>query len=72
MPHNLTVTVEDTLWGEMKRHPDIRWSVVMKEAAREKLRALTVLEKLAAKTRLSEEEIERFSVRLGKRITGRR
>lgn len=71
MPHNLTVTVEDDLWKEMKKHSEIRWSAVMKEAAREKLEALAVLKKLVSKTSISEKEIEKFALKLGKRITDR-
>ena len=40
----------------------------MKEA---KLKALRVLEKLAKESRLSEKEIEEFSVKLGKKISNR-
>lgn len=71
MPHNLTVTIEDPIWKEMKKHAEIRWSAVMKDAAKEKLRALAVLERLAGKTHLSEKEIEAFAVELGKKVTGR-
>ncbi len=71
MPHNLTVTVEDPLWENMKKHNEIRWSAVMKEAAKEKLKALDVLEKLSKK-HLSEKEIEKFAVKLGKEITSRK
>lgn len=71
MPHNLTVTVEDDLWDEMKKHAEIRWSAVMKEAAKEKLQALAVLKRLASKASLSEKDIKAFSVQLGKRITRR-
>ncbi len=71
MPHNLTVTVEDELWKEMKKHSEIRWSAVMKEAAREKLEALELLKKLVSKTFLSEKEIEKFALKLGKRVTNR-
>ena len=71
MAHNLTVTVEDSLWSEMKKHSEIRWSAVMKDAAKEKLRALEVLDRLAAKNKLSEKEIEKLAVALGRRITGR-
>mgnify|MGYP001578569673 FL=1 len=55
----------------MKKHNEIRWSAVMKEAAKEKLRALHILEKLAQKTKLSEKEIESLTVTLGKRVTQR-
>ena len=71
MPHNLTVTVEDELWKEMKKHSEIRWSAVMKEAAREKLEALAVLKKLVSKTSISEKDIEKFALKLGKRVTDR-
>ena len=72
MAHNMTVTVEDNLWGEMQQHPEIRWGTVMKEAAREKLKALFILQRLAAKSSFTEKEIEEISVRLGKKITGRK
>ena len=71
MPHNLTVTVEDDLWNEMKKHSEIRWSAVMKDAAKEKLQALAVLKKLVAKTSMSEKEIEQIALKLGKRVTDR-
>ncbi len=72
MTHNLTVTVEDDLWKEMKKHEEIRWSAVMKEAARQKLKAISLLDKLARKTTLSEREIEDFALKLGKKVSGRR
>ena len=71
MAHNLTVTVENSLWEDMKKHSEIRWSAVMKEAAKEKLKALELLEKISKNTKLAEKEIEDFSVKLGKRITQR-
>jgi len=71
MPHNLTVTVEEPLWKEMKRHQEIRWSAVMKEAAREKLKALAVLERFSKTRHLSEKELEEFALKLGKKVSGR-
>jgi len=64
----MTVTVEDPLWKEMKNHPEIRWGIIMKEAVREKIKALTVLNKLVQKNKLSEEDIEKFAIKLGKKI----
>jgi len=68
MPHNMTVTIEDPLWENMKEHHEIRWSAVMKESVKEKLKALQVLHHLTKSTKLSEEEINDFAVKLGKRI----
>lgn len=72
MPHNMTVTVEDPLWKEMKKHNEIRWSAVMRGAVKEKLKALAVLEKLSKKSTLSEKEIQSIAIKLGKKITSRR
>jgi len=71
MSHNMTVTIDDALWKEMKRRPEIRWSAVMKEAAKEKLEAMAVLERFAKKSRLSEEEIEKISIELGRKINSK-
>ncbi len=68
MPHNMTVTIDDELWKEMKQHPEIRWSTIMKEAAKEKLEALRTLERLASRSHLSEKEIEKISIELGRII----
>ena len=46
MTHNMTVSIEDPLWDAMKKHSEIRWSIVMKDAAKEKLNALAILERL--------------------------
>lgn len=72
MTHNMTVTVEEDLWDEMKKHSEIRWSQVMKEAAREKIRALVVLNKLMNKNKLSEKDINEFALKLSKKISGRK
>lgn len=64
----MTVGIDDDLWMEMKKHSEIRWGVVMKNAAKEKLEALRLLNTLTNKAGLSEEEIEKFSIELGKKI----
>ena len=68
MPHNMTVTIEEPLWEQMKTHQEIRWSAVMKEAVKEKLKALTVLNQLVSKTNLSEKDIQGFAIKLGRKI----
>jgi len=71
MAHNLTVTVDDELWEAMRKHNDIRWSAVMKQAAKEKIEALKILNALTKKTALSEKQIEALSVKIGKRVSHR-
>ncbi|MBS3127569.1 hypothetical protein J4410_00305 [Candidatus Woesearchaeota archaeon] len=72
MTHNMTVTVEEPLWKEMKKHHEIRWSAIMKDAAKEKLRALAILERYSKQSPLGEKEIKKISVELGKRISNRK
>lgn len=72
MPHNMTVTIEDPLWEKMKHCKDVRWSVVMKEAVERKINAIAILEKMASTNTLSEEEITRIAVKLGKKVSGRK
>ncbi len=68
MTHNMTVTIEDELWAKMKKHPEMRWGAVMKEAAREKAEALEILKMAVDKNKLSEKEIEEFAIILGRKI----
>ncbi len=67
----MTVTIDDELWAAMQKHDDIRWSVVMRRAIRDRLEALAALETVARKSALSEDEIERLSIDLGKKINRR-
>jgi S-adenosylmethionine:diacylglycerol 3-amino-3-carboxypropyl transferase len=71
MVHNLTVAVDDELWEQMQRRSEIRWGVVMKNAAREKLEALRVLDSICERTRLSEDEILKHSLELGGKVNRR-
>ena len=71
MPHNMTVTIEDPLWEKMGKHEEIRWSAVMKDAIKSKLKALIVLDKLVKGSKLSEKEIEDFSIKLGRKVNNR-
>jgi len=72
MPHNMTVTIDDRLWREMKRHNDVRWSAVMRDAVKKRVDALETLERFSANSTLSEEEMTTIAIGLGKQITGRK
>ena len=68
----MTVTIEDPLWADMRKHNEVRWSSVMKEAVRNKLKALEVLKRLESSSMLSEKDINEFAVKLGRKITNRK
>ncbi len=61
---NLTLSVPDELYDEMKRHPEIRWSEVARQALAKKLEDLRRLEVLLEGSRLREDDVRR----LGKQV----
>jgi len=57
---NLTLSVPDELYAEMKRHPEIRWSEVARQALAKKLEDLRRLEVLLGGSTLREEDVQRL------------
>jgi len=53
---NLTLSIPDDLYEEMKRHPEIRWSEVARQSLRTKLHDLRRLDELLGKSRLAQED----------------
>lgn len=54
---NLTLTVPEELHRRMKRHPEVRWSEVVRRVIAEKIRDLELMDRLAAKSVLTPEEV---------------
>lgn len=68
---NVTVTVPDEFKEKMEEHPEINWSQVAREAFEEKITDLEAIEKLrdfevineiASKSELTEEDVEQIAV----------
>ena len=55
---NLTLSVPDALYEEMKRHPEIRWSEVARQALAKKIEDLRRLDLLLAGSTLRESDVE--------------
>lgn len=55
---NLTLSVPDDLYEEMKKHPEIRWSEVARQALAKKLEDLRRLDALLRGSRLTERDVE--------------
>lgn len=55
---NITVTVPDDLREEMRRHEEVNWSAVMRKAVQAHLRKLEIADAIAAKSELTEEDVE--------------
>ncbi|HEX9341310.1 MAG TPA: hypothetical protein VF992_09135 [Thermoplasmata archaeon] len=54
---NLTLSVPDDLYEEMKKHPEIRWSEVARQALAKKLEDLRRLDALLSGSRLTERDV---------------
>ena len=55
---NLTLSVPDDLYEEMKKHPEIRWSEVARQALAKKLDDLRRLDALLSGSKLTDEDVE--------------
>lgn len=56
MSHNITLAVSDELWTGMKRHSEIRWSEVARQAIAERVEWLEKMGGFASKSRLTEKD----------------
>jgi len=54
---NLTLSVPDDLYEEMKKHPEIRWSEVARQALAKKLEDLRRLDAMLRGSRLRDEDV---------------
>lgn len=55
---NITVSVPDDLKEQMSAHEEVNWSAVIRQAVREYLRKLEIADAIAAKSELTEEDVE--------------
>lgn len=61
---NMTMSVDKELRKRMRRHPEIRWTHVVRQAIEEKLDQLETLERIASKSRLTVKD----AVEIGRKI----
>lgn len=54
----ITVNVDDALKERMERHPEINWSEVTRQAIREKITQLELMDELTADSQLTNEDVE--------------
>jgi predicted CopG family antitoxin len=68
---NLTLSVPDELYAEMKKHPEIRWSEVARQALTRKIEDLRRLEALLKDSRLREQDVAEVSRKVKERVQAR-
>ena len=61
---NMTLAVSEDLHTIMQKHKDIKWSEVARQAMWEKARKLELMDKILAKSTLSEED----ALEIGRKI----
>ena len=64
----LSVPLPEELRNEMDRHTEIKWVEVARQAIWEKIRTLEKLDEIMAKSRLSEEDVEKYSKQIKERV----
>ena len=65
---NLTLAIPEELHEKMKHHSEIRWSEVVRKSLSEKIRDLELLEKISEKSRLTPEDIRKFSRKVNREV----
>ncbi len=55
---NLTLALPEDLHAMMEKHKDVKWTEVARHAMREKAMKLELMEKLLAKSKLTEKDAE--------------
>ena len=58
---NITLSIPEDVHKDMKQFSEVRWSEVARKAIVQKLETLHLAERLAKKSKLSEEDIKEFS-----------
>ena len=66
---NVTVSVDDSLKDRMDDHPEINWSEVARQAIREKIHDLEVMEQLVEGSELTEEDVDELAAQIDRAAT---
>lgn len=68
---NVTISVSEDLKMILDRHPELNWSEVARQAWREKASQLELLNRLTAKSKATDKDIEALSEKLKSAIAKR-
>ena len=68
---NITLSLPDNIHKQMKHFSEVRWSEVARKAIVERLELLQLAEKLAQKSKLTEDDIKAFNKKVKSSATKR-
>ncbi|MCJ7506215.1 hypothetical protein MUP05_07095 [Candidatus Bathyarchaeota archaeon] len=57
---NITLSIPEQLHEKMRRHTELKWSDIARQAFEKKLREIELMEGLLSKSELTEEDAERI------------
>ncbi len=57
---NITLSVPESVFKDMKRFSEVKWSEVARKAIQERLEVLKLADELAGKSKLTEEDVKNF------------
>lgn len=60
----ITVNVDDGLKEQMEQHPEINWSEVTRQAIRNKIENLELLDELTADSELTDEDVDELAAKI--------
>jgi len=60
----ITVNVDDALKERMERHPEINWSEVTRQAIRDRIEKLELMDELTAEIELSEADVDEIAAKI--------
>lgn len=68
---NMTLAIPDDLQAVIRRHPEVSWSAVARDAMWAYARKMQLLEQLTAGSELTEDDVERLGREIKKAVARR-
>ena len=65
---NITLAIPEDLHTRMKQHSEIRWSEVVRKTISQKIEDLDIMDKLTAKSKLTQEDVNQIAGKVDKAI----
>jgi len=65
---NLTLAISEELHRKMKKHPEMRWSEVVRKTITERIEDLELLDKLTSKSKLTQKDVDELAHKINKEV----
>ena len=65
---NVTLSVSEDLHEKMKKHPEIRWSEVVRKSISEKIEDLEIMDKIAKRSKLTRADVDEIASKINRDV----